>query len=279
MKKSQKISLVALFKIVLLTMLYQAPLHAEELSGYDIIYNAEERYNGDSRENNSTMVMINARGEKRIRKMKQYRKDFGENLKDEKTMTFFTSPSDINNTAYLNFDWDEENKDDDSWLFLPALKKVKRLASADKSDAFLGSDFTYTDIGSSKRHFWNYTVINESDMVDGHDCWVVEGLPREEIKGKVIRETGYQKVNIWVRKDIFMKVKGKFWIKKGKRIKYFKVSEAAKIGDVWVAVTQQMVTTKAKRVEHQTVMKMSNIKYNVPLDDSFFTTQQMKRGL
>ncbi len=264
--------------IVALLMTHQS-LPADELSAYDIIYKAEERYNGDSQENDSTMVMINAKGQKRVRKMKQYRKNFGENLKDERSMTFFISPNDIKNTAYLSYDWDAEDKDDDSWLFLPSLKRVKRLASADKSDAFLGSDFTYTDISSSKRHYWDYTIIKQSDKVDGHDCWVVEGKPKKAIRKKVIRETGYLKVNIWVRKDIFMKVKGKFWIKKGKRIKFFKVSDIEQIDEVWTPVTQQMVTTKARRVEHKTVMKIGNVKYNVPLEDSFFTTQQMKRGL
>ncbi len=273
-------TLDVLFLIVLFTMVVvvggPGEVAAKKLSGLDIIYEAEEKYNGDTQTSRSAMIMIDRRGNKRVRKMVQYRKNYG---KDEKSIIFFLTPKDIKDTSYLSFDWDDGNRDDDSWLYLPALKKVKRLASSDKSDAFLGSDFTYTDITSSKRHYWNYVIKKESDPQGGKDCWLIEGTPKKPIRKKVIRETGYLKVNIWVQKDNFVKVKGKFWIKKGKRIKYFKASKVKKIGGVWTPVIQQMVTTKAGRVEHKTIMKLNKVKYNLPIDDSFFTPQRMKRGL
>ncbi|MCP3676117.1 MAG: outer membrane lipoprotein-sorting protein, partial [Deltaproteobacteria bacterium] len=259
-------------------LLWLNPLSAEKLCGYDIIYKAEEKENGSTQISDSTMILINAKGQKRVRHMKVYRKDFGENLKDERSITFFLSPADIKNTTYLSYDYDDGDKDDDSWLYLPSLKKVKRLASSDKSDAFLGSDFTFTDITSSKRHFWNYTILSDKEMVDGKECWLVEGTPKEEIRKKVIRETGYTKVNIWISKDNFVKVKGKFWIKRGKRIKFFKATDVEKIDDIWTTKTQQMVTTKAGRVEHSTIMTLNNVTYNEEIDDTFFTTQRMERG-
>ncbi len=251
----------------------------EKLTGYQIIYNAEERYDGDTAVEESTMILINPKGQKRIRRYMRYRKDFGPAGKDEKSISSFLSPPDIKNTAYLTFEWDAEEKDDTSWLFLPALKKVKRLASSDKSDAFLGSDFTYTDLKSSKREFWDYTLIKESEAVDGHDCWVVEGIPKAGKKKKVLRETGYLKVQLWVRKDIFVKVKGKFWVKKGKRLKYYKASKIKKIDDIWTAGEMQMVTTKKGRVENTTILRIDKITYNRAIKDSFFTSQTLESGL
>ncbi len=276
---NKRVPAILFILILYLSFCISSYAEEEKLSGYDIIYEAEERYNGDTVITDTTMILIDSRKNKRVRQMKMFRKDFGENNKDEKSLSFFITPEDIKNTAYLSYEYDDENKEDDSWLYLPALKKVKRLASSDKSSSFMGSDFTYTDLKSSKREFWNYKVIKSSDLVDGHDCWVVEGVPKEGKKVKVLKETGYTKVNIWVRKDVFVKVKAKFWIKKGKRIKFYKASNLKKIDNIWTVMERQMITTKKGRVEHSTVMKTDKIVYNEELKDSIFTQQRMKVGM
>lgn len=252
---------------------------SEELTGDEIIYQSEEKYNGDTQIADSTMILIDAKGNERTRKMKSFRKDFGENMRDEKSIYFFSYPEDIKDTSYLNFDWNEEGKDDDSWLYLPSLKKVKRLAAADKSDAFLGSDFTYTDIKTYKRQYWDYSILKESDIVDGHDCWLLEGLPKKGKEDKVISETGYYKSHVWVRKDNLLKVQGTFWVQKGKKIKHFKASDIENISGIWTAKTNHMVTTKQDRVEHSTFIKLENIRYDQEIDDNFFTPQRMQRGI
>ncbi len=248
---------------------------SQALSADDIVYRAEERDRGETMTGHVTMVMEDRRGRQRVRTMARYRRDYPG---VEKSIYFFLTPTDIGGTAYLAFDWDGNVKDDDSWLYLPALRRTKRLASSDRSDAFLGSDFTYTDISPAKRHYWDYTLIEESDPVDGHDAWLVEGLPKPAIRDKVLRETGYTRVRLWVRKDNFIKVKGQFWMIEGQRIKYYKVSEIRTIDDIATAVEEAMVTTKAGRVEHRTFMVTDRVQYNVPISDSFFTTQQMMRG-
>ena len=252
---------------------------AKELTGNEIIHESEERYDGKTMIADSNMILINSKGQKRIRKMKSFRKDHGDSLKDQKTVYFFVYPQDIRDTSYLNFDWDKEGKDDDSWLFLPALKKVKRLAAADNSDAFFGSDFNYTDLKTSNRQYWDYAIIKDSDIVEGHDCWVVEGLPKDGNKKKTIAETGAYQAHLWVRKDNFIKVKGKFWVQKGKRIKHFKAYDIEEIDGIWTAKANQMTTTKKDRVEHTTVIKLENIRYDQDIDDSLFTPQRMKRGI
>ncbi len=252
---------------------------AEQLAANDIVYKAEEKYDGNTQISDSSMLLIDAAGNKRLRKMKSFRQDFGDNMKDQKTVYFFEYPEDIKDTSYLNFDWQKEDLDDDSWLYLPALKKVKRLAASDKSDAFLGSDFTYTDIKTDKRQYWDYTFLKESDVVDGHDCWLLEGLPKKGNEEKVRKETGYSKVHLWVRKDNFVKVQGTFWVLKGKKIKYFKATDIEEVDGIWTAKTNQMSTTKHGRVEHTTILKMDSVVYDKEVDESYFTPQKMKRGV
>lgn len=252
---------------------------AEDISANEVMYNAEEKYDGNTQISDSSMLLIDAAGNKRLRKIKSFRKDFGSQLKDQKTVYFFEYPEDIKDTSYLNFDWAAENIDDDSWLYLPALKKVKRLAASDKSDAFLGSDFTYTDIKTDKRQYWDYTYLKMSDVIDGHDCWLLEGLPKKGNEEKVRKETGYSKVHIWVRKDNFVKVQGQFWVLKGKKMKYFKASDIEIINGIWTAKTNHMSTTKNGRVEHSTVLKLDSVVYDKEVDDSYFTPQKMQRGV
>lgn len=251
----------------------------ENLTADKLVTKSEEKYNGNTQISQLTMVLINAKGNKRVRRMESYRKDFGDNLKDEKSIYFFEYPDDIKDTSYMNYDWQQDNIDDDSWLYLPALKKVKRLAAADKSDAFLGSDFTYTDIKTSKRQYWDYTYISKSEMIDGHECWVVEGLPKKGNEEKVRRETGYSKVHIWIRKDNLVKIQGTFWALKGMKIKYFKATDIEKIDGIWTAKTNQMSTTKKGRLEHTTVIRLDDVVYDKEVDDSYFTPQKMKRGV
>ena len=83
------------------------------------------------------MILIDKKGNKRVRKLKTYGLEQG---KDSKSLMFFISPADVKNTGFLTYDYDESGKDDDQWLYLPALRKTKRIASGDKSGSFMGSD-------------------------------------------------------------------------------------------------------------------------------------------
>ncbi len=208
--------------------------------------------------------------------MKGFRKDFG---KDEKNISFFLSPADVRNVAFLSFDWDDESKEDDNWLYLPAVGKPKRISAGNKKDSFMGSDFTYADMNGLEITEWDFKFLKESEMVDGKDCWVVEAVPKSSKKKKVIDETGYLKSISWVRKDLFMVVQGKMYVKKGKKIKYFKASDIEQIQGIWTSKKLSMVTTKAKKKEHSTVLLFKNMIYNKGVGDNMFTVQRMERGL
>lgn len=231
----------------------------------------EEKYDGDSSSSIITMTLKNSRGQERTRTMRSYRKDVGADLKDERMSTVFLKPDDIQDTTFLNYEYDNEAKEEESWLYLPSLKKSKRLSASDKSDAFMGSDFSYNDLKTNHREYWNYQFIKKSEIIDGEDCWVIEGTPREDKLAKVRDETGYKKTRIWVQKSNFTKVRGQFWLLKGNRVKLYKATNYEKIDGVWTPLLQQMVTTKNNRVEHATTLHYSDVQYNVEISDSFLT--------
>ena len=251
-------------------------LTAAELTAREVAQKSDDRDDGDTMISDMTMILIDRRNNKRVRKIKAYRKDYG---KDTKQISFFLSPADVKNTAFLSYEWDDDDKDDDNWLYLPALRKVKRIASSNKKDSFMGSDFAYVDMNGFKISRWDYKFLKKSEMVDGADCWVIEAVPRKDIKKQVIKETGYVKRVAWIRKDNFIGVKGKSYVKKGKKIKYYKAVDLQLIDGIWTPKRMEMITTKRKRKEHATVLLFENIKYNQGVEDNLFNTQRMERGL
>jgi hypothetical protein len=266
----------ALLSAAVFGAVFSAAATAQDLTPYDVMRQVEDRDSGESSVGDYTMVLIDRRDRQRVRNLRIFSKDFGE---DNKALSLFESPADIRGTAYLNFDWDNQDRDDDSWLYLPALQRVKRIASSDTSDSFLGSDFTYADINGYELDWYDYTFINESETVDDLEVWVVEAVPKPEFKDKAEDATGYSKMQSWIRKDNFVQIRGQVWELKGNKIKYFNSTEIELIDNIWTTKRLQVVTTRNGRQEHASVLQINSIDYNVAVDDSSFTTEYMQRGL
>ncbi len=254
---------------------------AAERSAYDIMQSVEQRYDGDSSISEMTMVLIDRRERQRRRDLRIYSKDFASAGGDEdtRTLSLFESPADIRGTAYLNFNWDDSERDDDSWLYLPSLQRVKRIASSDTSDSFMGSDFTYADVNGIEIEWYNFSFISESEIVDGIDCWVIEATPKEEFKEKAEAATGYSKMQSWISKDNYLQMRGQAWELRGNRIKYFTSSEIELIEGIWTIKSLQAITTRNGRREHASILQLNSVEYNTEIEDELFSTENMQRGL
>lgn len=243
------------------------------LSAAQIMKNNDERYTGDSQAARSTLTLIDKKDRRRVRELAI----FGIDKKTvEKSIIYFLSPSDVKGTAYMSFDWQDESKEDDSWIYLPALQKINRVAASDESGSFMGSDFSYADINGLDYPDFTYQLEQPSDPVDGQDCWVISSTPINE---SVVDETGYTHMKSWIRKDNFMVVKSIIELDKGKKVKYFLARDIEKIDGVWTARTLQMVTTRRGEKEHASVLTVNDVQYNQGVDESRFDTQAMQRGL
>ncbi len=257
-------------------LLLDTASHGAELSAADIIQRSDQLYDGDTAVIDYRLVLIDRRGRQRERDLRMYSKDYGE---DNRTLTQFESPADIRGTSYLNYDWDDPDSDDDSWLYLPSLQRVKRLASSDTSDSFLGSDFTYADINGLEIAWYDYSFYSESEVIDGQDCWVIDIVPKPEFREKAEEATGYSRLRTWIRKDNFVEQRGQAWELRGNRIKYINASEIEQVDGIWTIRRLQVVTTRNNRQQHASVLQMEDVRYNVELDDQLFTTEYMQRGL
>ena len=264
-----KFKLLLLLTFALLSTLAQA----DTMTADQIMKRVDERYTGDTNLSKAQLILIDKRDRRRTRHLQL----FGiEKSEVEKSLIFFMSPSDVKGTAYMSFDWQAENKEDDSWLYLPAMQRIQRVADSEESGFFMGSDFSYADINGLDYEDFDYELLVDSEMVDGHDCWVIQSTSKN---ADIIKKTGYTSSKSWVRKDIFFTVKSIINVKKGKRIKYFAAKDLEEIQGIWTAKTLQMVSTHKGKKEHSSVFKITDIVYNDQVDESMFDTQVMQRGI
>ncbi|MGI9537699.1 MAG: outer membrane lipoprotein-sorting protein [Desulfocapsaceae bacterium] len=237
-----------------------------------IMEQVDARDDGDNQTADLQMTLIDQNGNERKRTIKLFSKD-----KDRDTwrMQFFLTPADVKDTGFLTYDNYGGEKDDDQWLYLPDLRKTKRIASSDKSSSFMGSDFSYADMTRRVLDEWSYKLLKE-DLVDGQKVWLIENLP---VSKAVEDRYGYKKSIVYVRQDNFMIIRAIHVLKSGNKVKYMEVKEIDQIDGIWVAVETWMKTTRNKRTLHRTILTMDNIKYNQGLDESIFSVRQLEKGL
>lgn len=238
----------------------------------EIMTKVEERDDGDNRTTNMEMVLIDKHGKERVRRIRTHRKDKG---KDVLKLMFFLYPPDVKNTGFMTYDYDDPEKDDDQWLYLPALKKTKRIASTDKSKSFMGSDFTYSDMTSRNLEDYDFKIV-KTQAVNNVNTWIIEAMPKNET---VIEETGYTKSLLFVRQDNYVVIRAVHFVKEGNRLKYMDVKKLELIDKIWVATETHMTTKKGKITFHKTILRHHDVKFDQDLKESFFTVRRLEKGL
>jgi len=240
-------------------------LTAQQLTGREIIDKVYNLPSGDDQTSDLTMTLINKSGSERVRKIKQFTKDFGD---VEKSIMFFTAPADVKNTSFMNWTYDDPSKSDDQWIYLPALKKVKRISSDSKSDYFMGSDFTYDDLGDRKLDDDTHKLLRE-ETIDGVDYYVVESIPKDE-------DYMYSKTITWIRKDNFIGLKKEFYDEDGELLKTLKIKKFKEISGFIVITHSEMENVQKN---HRTSMNLDNVKINTGIPNSKFSERMMMRGI
>ncbi len=262
--KRRTISLVLLpFFIIPVSIAFSA-----ELSGLDIMTNVDQREDGDDQISEAVFTLINKRGKKRIRKTIRYWKDYdGKNSFDEKTVIFFKSPPDVKNTGFLNWSYVDIKKDDDQWLYLPALRKVRRISSSGKEDSFMGTDFTFDDMGDRQVEEDTHNLLR-SEIHEKIDSYVIESVP-------VDKDYMYSKKVTWLDKNNWIDYKTMFYDRKGKILKTLK-TRWQMVQEVWVPEQMHMLNHQSG---HQTTIDVSNVRFNNNIKDNLFSKNRIKRGI
>ena len=237
-----------------------------------IMQQVNDRDDGDNSSADLTMTLVDKHGNERQRRIRSFNKDKG---KDRQRIMFFLAPADVKDTAFLTYDYDAPERDDDQWLYLPALKKSKRIASSDKSGAFMGSDFNYSDITRRNLDAYDFSLVRE-DEVRGRKAWLIEALPknREEME-----ETGYKKSLVFVDQESFVVVRAVHWTLDGNLLKYQDVPGLEKIDGIWTVTRMTMTTKKGKSTQHHTGLEFRDTRYNQDLPAEMFSVRRLEKGL
>ena len=242
-------------------------LHAEEgaetPSARDIVLQSRDKQFPENSIMDITMILINKRGNKRTRKIESKRKTLGDG--EAKSVAFFRSPADVKGTAFLV--WEHKDQANDVFIYLPALKKIRRIASDQKNQSFMGSDFSYADMENEDVDDAVHKILSE-ETLKGKPCWVLESIPKPE------SDSEYSKVITWVTKDGYIPEKMELYSKKGK---LFKIMEVARTGPVDGKTLILDFTMENIQKKHKTQIVLDNVKLDQTIPDSAFTHRAIQR--
>ena len=211
------------------------------------------------------MVLRNKRGQESRRELEIRTLEVEDD--GDKSMTVFHNPRDVRGTALLTFS--HGVKPDDQWLYLPALRRVKRIASNNKSGPFMGSEFAYEDLSSQEIDKYKYKYIKD-DKVDGVDCFLIERYP-------VDKDSGYTKQQVWLDKDEYRVRKIDYYDRKSQLLKTLTPTEYKQyLGKYWRADKMLMVNHQTGK---STELTWSNFKFKNGLKDADFTRTRLTQVL
>jgi predicted RND superfamily exporter protein/outer membrane lipoprotein-sorting protein len=270
----KRIRLGLLILLLLVPVVLLVPVRAsaaEALSADEIVARVNAVDDGVFLTRRLDMLMTDRRGKTRQRKTINYRKYFGE---DKRTVLFYTHPANIRDTGFLIWDYAAAGKDDDQWLYLPAMRKVRRVSAADRGDYFLGTDFTFEDIkldGKFEPRDYVFSYVGE-EKIGTTDTVVVEAVP---ISDEVKKELGYSRNRSWVDASNWILKKVEFWDVKGRPLKTLLVDDVRKVDGIW---TRHRLSMTNHRTRHSTQFIFSEVDYVTPVPDNRFSKRSLERG-
>jgi len=183
----------------------------------------------------------------------------------DKSITIFDSPPDVKGTAFLSHT--HVKKSDDQWLFLPALKRIKRISSSNKSGPFMGSEFAYEDLSSQELDKYSYTYIKD-EVVDGRDTYVIERVPE-------YKKSGYTKQIVWMDKTMYQPVKTDYYDRKKTLLKSLTYSGYKQYNDrFWRSTKMEMINHQTGK---STTLAWQGFKFSNGFSESDFNKNALKR--
>jgi predicted RND superfamily exporter protein len=218
----------------------------------------------------ATFTLTNKGGQERVRTTYITAK-LRPNGVDSMRMVRFLSPPDVRGMVILTIE--HAGEDDDIWVYLPAMKKVRRLVAANKKDSFAGTDFSYGDMIGHRVEDWVHRLVRE-ETVGGQPCWTIESVPRTE---SIKSASGYGRRLITIRKDNFVTVRTEFWDPAGQPLKLFVASDVRPTDPERAKFQAMRMEMSNLQTGHRSVLAFSTFKVNQGVRDDFFTTRYMER--
>ena len=216
------------------------------------------------------LTIVDRRGNERKRDLVIRTKKVGE--KSNRTILFFLSPVEVRGIGFLQ--WVRSDEEDQQWLFLPELKRVRRITGTSRQGSFVGTDFSYEDLA-----IWTEVLdwteedarsrLLGEETVDGHVCAVIELQP-----AKV--DVSYGKIRIWVARDDYVPRRMEFDDDRGKLEKTLELSDVREVGAIPVA---HRLVMRNERGGSQTRVVFTEIEFDTGVSDDEFTQRRLEKGI
>ncbi len=269
MKKIYKI----VFIVMTLFSLHFSPnaFAEKQLSPEQIVENGNDASKVAGLQAVATLIIIDQKGRERIRNYAQVSK-MASDGDTEKVLFKFLSPTDVKGIGILTYDYHKE--DDDTWIYLPALRKTRRIVSSQKSKSFMGSEFSYADTSRPITDDFKYTNLGEA-VVKKQDCWIIQAIPKTD---EVADENGFTKKVSWISKVDFIERKADYYDYQGEIFKQLDVNEVKEVDAVnhkYKIIDMVMTNVKNNR---KSIFKYNDIKFTPQNKDDYFTSRYLEKG-
>ena len=237
----------------------------DEERGLEIAQESERRDTGwESSQADMIMILRNKQGDESTRSIRS--KALEVENDGDKGLTIFDKPRDVKGTAFLTFSHAIEP--DDQWLFLPALKRVKRISSKNKSGPFMGSEFAFEDMSSFEVEKYSYKYLRD-EILDGIDCYVVESDPKD-------KNSGYTRLITWFDKEEYRAQKIEYYDRKNSLLKTLRFTDYHQyLGTFWRPENMYMENHQTGKSTH---LIWSNYQLKTGLSDRDFNKNSLKRA-
>jgi|TARA_B110000285_G_scaffold39128_1_gene42614 hypothetical protein len=250
--------------VLMLTVTSLAVAETPEEKGFAIALETDNRDKG-WQDSSAVMKMVlrNRHGQESVRQIRVVNLEMEGD--GDKGLTVFDEPRDIKGTAFLSYS--HALVADEQWIYLPALKRVKRISSSNKSGPFMGSEFAYEDISSFEIPKYNYLYLRD-EVLDGIDCFVLELRPQYQY-------SGYTKSYVWVDKVEYRNQKVEYYDRKGSLLKVQRFTDyQLYLNQYWRAHT---MTMDNKQNGKSTTLYWTNFKFKTGLTSADFKKNDLKR--
>lgn len=257
---------------LLLILLFFSGITSAALSVEEIVQRANKTiyYQGQDGRAQVKMTITDSQGRERSRRLTILRLDESKSdaIEDgayesgQKFYVYFQRPADVNKMAFLV--WKHLDKEDDRWLYLPALDLVKRIAATDKRTSFVGSDFFYEDVSGRRLNEDTHELLETTK-----NYYIIKNTP----KNPASVEFDYYKM--YIHKTSFIPVQVEYFDKKGTK---YREAKALAIDTIQGFPTVTKASMENLRTGSKTIMAYRKVEYNVGLDDTLFTERFLRKA-
>lgn len=246
-----------------------AAVGSESPTAEQVLRRAFDRDVGDKAVAVLEMTIDDGRGGQRVRRMES------RSLEVEgatKSLLKFVAPAEMAGTSLLTVDYDDGAREDEQWFFLPSVGRPARIVGSGRSEAFVGSDFAYSDLTRRDPGDFKTRMINPNADVKGKSCWHVEAVPKS---AKVKTDIGYSKLELFIDKESLVALRTKADMVDG-RTKYVQVDSLNRIEGIWTPSKMVARTVQGRRVLSTTSMVRKSVKYGqTSVRESDFAVQRL----